>query len=54
MIINDPFEQLLSEIIQEIAEEMKNLQSQDLTFHPDMVQLEQKQENMKLERGTRQ
>ena len=39
-MINDPFENLLSDVVKEIAEEMKNLQPQDLTFISDEVYLE--------------
>jgi len=38
-IYPDPFEQLLAEAVRECAEEMNNLQPQDLTFIPGVVYL---------------
>jgi hypothetical protein len=37
---DDPFEELLAEIVREIAEEMNKLQPQDLTFHDNVVYLD--------------
>jgi hypothetical protein len=40
-IYNDPFEQLLADVIQDCAEEMNKIQPQDLTFIPRVVYLKQ-------------